>query len=64
MEVYGVKAQMLVGLEAADGEVIGWISVHYVPGTRKWTDAEIAALQGAAGQVRTILQRSDWASFK
>ncbi|MDH6147598.1 maleate isomerase [Paraburkholderia sp. WSM4179] len=64
MEVYGVKAQMLVGLEAADGEVIGWISVHYVPGTRKWTDAEVAALQSAAGQVRTILQRSNWTSFK
>ncbi|MEW9584258.1 GAF domain-containing protein [Paraburkholderia sp. DGU8] len=64
MEVYGVKAQMLVGLEAADGEVIGWISVHYVPGTRQWTDAEVAALQNAAGQVRTILQRTGWASFK
>lgn len=63
MEVYGVKAQMLVGLEAANGEVIGWISVHYVPGTRKWTDAEVAALHGAADQVRTILQRSNWASF-
>jgi maleate isomerase len=64
MEVYGVKAQMLVGLEAANGEVIGWISVHYVPSTRQWTDAEVAALQSAADQVRTILQRSNWASFK
>jgi maleate isomerase len=64
MEVYGVKAQMLVGIEAANGEVIGWISVHYVPGTRKWTDAEVNALQSAADQVRTILQRSNWASFK
>jgi maleate isomerase len=54
---------MLVGLEAANGEVIGWISVHYVPGTRKWTDAEVTALRSAADQVRTILQRSNWASF-
>ncbi len=64
MEVYGVKAQMLVGLEAANGEGIGWISVHYVPSTRQWSDAEVAALQSAADQVRTILQRSNWASFK
>jgi maleate isomerase len=63
MEVYGVKAQMLVGLETADGEVIGWISVHYVPGTRTWTDAEVAALQRAADQVRAILQINNWASF-
>jgi maleate isomerase len=64
MQVYGVKAQMLVGLKATSGEVIGWISVHYVPSTRKWTDAEIAALESAGEQVRAILQRNNWAIFK
>lgn len=64
MEVYGVKAQMLIGLEAQDGQVIGWISVHYVPDTRKWTDADVAALQSAADRVRAILQQNHWAAFK
>jgi maleate isomerase len=64
MEVYGVKAQMLIGLEAPDGQVIGWISVHYVPGTRNWTDADVAALQSAADRVRTVLQQNHWAAFK
>jgi maleate isomerase len=63
MSVYGVKAQMLIGLEAKSGEVMGWISVHYVPGTRAWSKADVDALQGAARQVRTILQHHHWASF-
>jgi maleate isomerase len=64
MEVYGVKAQMLIGLEAQDSQVIGWISVHYVPDTRKWTDADVAALQSAADRVRAVLQQNHWAAIK
>lgn len=64
MELYGVKAQMLIGLESEDGRVIGWISVHYVPGTRKWSDADVAALQRAADRVRTVLQENNWVRFK
>jgi maleate isomerase len=64
MEFYGVKAQMLIGLEAQDGQVIGWISVHYVPDTRKWTDADVAALQSAADRVGAVLQQNHWAAIK
>jgi maleate isomerase len=63
LEVYGVKAQMLIGLEALDGQVIGWISVHYVPHTRNWTAADVAALLSAAERVRTVLQQNHWAAF-
>lgn len=64
MQVYGVKAQMLIGLTAENDEVIGWISVHYVPGTRQWSAEDVAALEDAATQVRKVLQENDWAKFK
>ena len=64
MEVYGVKAQMLICLTTRDNQMIGWISVHYVPGTRTWSEADIAALENAAARVRTVLQHHDWAHFK
>jgi maleate isomerase len=64
MEVYGVKAQMLIGLTDRTDQMIGWISVHYVPSTRSWSEADIAALENAAAKVRTVLQHHDWAHFK
>jgi maleate isomerase len=63
MEIYGVKAQMLIGLTAPDDTVMGWISVHYVPGTRVWGDADVAALQAAAARVRSVLQKNNWMNF-
>jgi maleate isomerase len=59
MDVYGVKAQMLAPLMAQD-HVMGWISVHYVPGTRVWNERDIAALQSAAAQVSRVLQENGW----
>ena len=64
MEIYGVKAQMLICLTARDDQMIGWISVHYVPSTRTWSEADIAALEDAAAKVRTVLQHHNWADFK
>jgi maleate isomerase len=61
MEIYGVKAQMLIGLTGQDDQVMGWISVHYVPGTRTWSDADVSALQAAADRVRQVLQKNNWA---
>ena len=61
MEIYGVKAQMLIGLTGQDAQVMGWISVHYVPGTRTWSDADVSALQAAADRVRQVLQKNNWA---
>jgi len=63
MEIYGVKAQMLISLTTRDDRMIGWISVHYVPSTRAWSEADIAALENAAARVRTVLQQHDWAQF-
>jgi maleate isomerase len=63
MQVYGVKAQMLISLTTRDDRMIGWISVHYVPGTRTWSEADIAALENAAARARTVLQQHDWAQF-
>src|ERR1051326_6579908 len=64
MEIYGVKAQMLISLTTRDDRLIGWISVHYAPSTRSGSDADIAALENAAAKVRTALQQHDWAQFK
>lgn len=43
---YGVQAQML-GPLVRDGALIGWISVHHGGTTRKWSAADIAALDAA-----------------
>jgi maleate isomerase len=58
--VYGVKAQMLAPLMAHD-ELIGFVSLHYVPSTRVWSEGEIATLRHAAAQVSRILAEHGWA---
>lgn len=64
MEVYGVKAQMLIPLMRANGEDAGsWISVHYVPSTRTWSEEDIDALYLAANEVIDILKESGWVEF-
>jgi maleate isomerase len=59
MSVYGVKAQMLAPLILQD-RLIGWISVHYVSGTRVWGAQDITALSHAIENVRTLLQFHGW----
>jgi len=61
MGTYGVKAQMLAPLVMADGHVLGWLSVHYTPSTREWTEADIAALRSAAARTADVLRRHGWA---
>lgn len=46
MQIYGTKAQMM-GPIVRDGKLTGWISVHYNPSTREWTQSDIAALESA-----------------
>jgi maleate isomerase len=58
--VYGVKAQMLAPLMAHD-ELIGFVSLHYVPSTRVWSEGEITTLRHAAAQVSRILAEHGWA---
>ena len=64
MDTYGVKAQMLICLTAGDDQMIGWISVHYIPSTRTWSESDVSALENAAAKVRTVLQQHDWSHFK
>jgi hypothetical protein len=54
MSAYAAKAQMLAPLVNGSGKLQGWISVHYVDGTHAFTDAEIAALDNAAANVKRL----------
>ncbi|GAA4341888.1 aspartate/glutamate racemase family protein [Pigmentiphaga soli] len=59
MNVYGVKAQVLGPILAGD-HMMGWISVHHIPGTRTWTDTELNALERALKRARSILEQASW----
>lgn len=54
LDLYGVRAQMLAPIEH-DGRLAGWISVHYTPGPRRWSEEDIAAIERATGQVHREL---------
>jgi maleate isomerase len=54
MSAYAAKAQMLGPLFAQDGYLAGWISVHYVDGTHRFTAAEEAALDRAKHEVARL----------
>jgi maleate isomerase len=52
--VYGAKAQMLAPVEE-HGALIGWVSVHYLPSPRTWTQEDLSAIGAAAGQIQKAL---------
>jgi len=54
MSAYAAKAQMLTPMFNKTGFLQGWISVHYVDGTHKFTGAEIAALDRANAEVKRL----------
>ena len=54
IELYGVKAQMLEPI-VDETNVVGWISVHYVPNTRMWSCEDVRALREAITRVRDEL---------
>jgi 3-oxoacyl-[acyl-carrier protein] reductase len=54
MSVFGVTAQML-GPVVRGGMLTGWISVHVEKGVRRWTDAEVKALEAAVEEVQREL---------
>jgi maleate isomerase len=54
IELYGVRAQMLAPL-VSGGRLVGIVSVHHAGWPRKWTEAEIAALEAAAARARSAL---------
>lgn len=55
MSAYAAKAQMLAPLVDASGWLQGWISVHYVGGTRQFSAADEAALDKAKAEVSRLL---------
>ena len=54
IQQYGARAQMLAAV-GSDGTLAAIVSVHYSPGPRHWTEAEVAALEAAAARVRDII---------
>jgi maleate isomerase len=54
IERYGGRAQMLAPVQR-DGELVGLVSVHYAPGSRRWTDDEIGAVEEIVGRVEREL---------
>ena len=52
--LYGARAQMVRAV-VKDGELAGIISVHYSPGPREWTEAEVAALHDAVRRTEALL---------
>lgn len=54
---YGARAQMLAAV-AVDGSLAGIVSVHWSPGPREWTAAEVAALEAAAAQVAELVRQA------
>ena len=59
VELYGTTAQMLGPLIRGDA-LIGWMSAHYNDGPRRWTAAEIVALEAAVSAVHQVLDASDF----
>jgi maleate isomerase len=54
IELYGVRAQILVPV-VLDERLAGIVSVHHAATVRDWTEAEVAAAEAAAAQVRELL---------
>ena len=55
LDKYGAKAQMLAPVEEK-GALIGWVSVHHLPGPRPWSTADVAALEDAAARISVLLK--------
>lgn len=51
---YGARAQMLAPV-VRDGCMVGFVSVHYGPDARAWSDGDVAAIRAAAARVEAIL---------
>jgi maleate isomerase len=58
IETYGILSEMLTPV-IKDGEMIGWVSVHYTKGPRKWTEMEIKRIESAADNIRSTLEDID-----
>jgi len=55
IETYGILSEMLTSV-IKGGEMVGWVSVHYTKGSRKWTEEEIRMIESAAHRVCSVLE--------
>ena len=55
IEIYGILSEMLTSV-FKDGEMVGWVSVHFTEGARKWTEEEIKIIERAADSVRAVIE--------
>ena len=58
VEIYGILSEMLTPL-IMDANMLGWVSVHYTKGSRKWTEDEIKMIESACDRVRSVLEALD-----
>jgi len=54
MSAYAAKAQILGPLLTKDGYLAGWISVHYIDGTHRFTPEEERAMDHARAEVSRL----------
>jgi GAF domain-containing protein len=57
IERYGARSQMLAPIERR-GELIGLVSVHYVPGPRRWSKGDVAAVEDIVTRVLRELEQA------
>ena len=53
--LYGIRSEMVAGVFRRDA-MAGIISVHFTRGARTWSDEEVAMIEAACREVRTILE--------
>ena len=58
IKLYGIRSEMVAGVFRGD-DLAGMVSVHYTKGTRVWGDNEVAMIERACEEVRTILDDLD-----
>ena len=51
---YGARAQMLAPI-VRSGRMAGFVSAHYSPGPRKWSDEDVATLRAATARAEAVL---------
>ena len=53
--LYGIRSEMVAGVFRGDA-MVGIVSVHFTRGARTWSDEEVAMIEAACTEVRTILE--------
>lgn len=56
IETYGIRSEMVTPV-VSGGTLVGWISVHYTKGPRKWTEEDIERIEAASEQAREVMDR-------